>query len=278
MGMLKVLNPTTPGQRGAVLFKRDVDKVEPKKSLTVGKKSISGRDSRGRITVRFRGGAAKRKYRIIGFKKKFFDQPGVVQSIEYDPNRTANIALIEYKDGSNEYSISHSEMKKGDIIVSSKSSCEIANGNTMPLSVIPIGSSIYNVEINPMQGAKMIRSAGACGTIIGKENGMVMVRLPSREVRRFNENCLATVGIVSNVLHKNRMIGKAGRSRMMGRRPHVRGVAMNPVDHPHGGGEGKTSGGRHPVSPWGLSAKGKKTRKNKRTEFLIFSKRSKVKR
>ena len=276
MSKLITYSPTTPSRRNTVRFKADLDDVKPFKALTVGKKSTGGRDNKGRITSRHRGGGAKRKYRIINFQKKtaLFDMPATVMSVEYDPNRTANIALIKYENGMHEYTIAPEGMKSGHVIVSGKEA-DVVVGNTMPLNVIPIGTSVFNIELKPGGGAVMVRSAGCVATLVGKEDGKAIVRLPSGETRIVNAKCLATIGAVSNALKKNEKLGKAGTSRHMGRRPHVRGVAMNPVDHPHGGGEGKTSGGRHPVSPWGQKAKGLKTRNNKRTDIFILSKKAK---
>lgn len=276
MESLKSFRPVTASLRNTILLDRGVGSVKPLKALTVGKKSTGGRDNCGHITSRHRGGGVKRKYRIVSFKKSIFDQVAVVQSIQYDPNRTANIALLKYEDGSFEYSIAVSGLKAGDKVINS-SKADILLGNTLPLSEIPIGTVVSSVELMPGGGAKMARAAGTSVVIVGKEDGMVTLKMPSTEIRKVSADCLATVGVTSNLLRKNMMIGKAGRNRRLGKRPHVRGVAMNPVDHPLGGGEGKSSGGRHPVSPWGKSAKGKKTRNNKRTDCFIVASRKRKK-
>ncbi len=276
MDSLKSFKPVTASLRNTILLNRGVDAVEPYKLLTVGKKSTGGRDSYGHITSRHKGGGAKRKYRIIAFKKTKIDMNATIQSIEYDPNRTANIALLKYDDNSFEYSIAISGMKSGDKVITSDKA-DILPGNTLHLSVIQIGTIVSSVEMVPGGGAKIARSAGTSVVVVGKEYGMVMLKMPSGEIRKVPENCLATIGVTSNILLKNVKIGKAGRNRHLGIRPTVRGVAMNPVDHPLGGGEGKTSGGRHPVSPWGKSAKGKKTRNNKRSNRFIVTDRRKKK-
>ena len=276
MESLKSFRPVTASLRNTILLDRGVDDVQPFKALTVGKKSTGGRDGYGHITSRRRGGGAKRKYRIISFKKTKFDNNAVIQSIEYDPNRSANIALLKYEDGSHEYSIAISGMVAGDTVITS-AKADVLPGNTLPLSVIPIGTVVSSVELVPGGGSKIARAAGTSVVVVGKEDGMVMLKMPSNEIRKVPDGCLATIGITSNMLRKNVKIGKAGRNRHLGIRPSVRGVAMNPVDHPLGGGEGKTSGGRHPVSPWGKSAKGKKTRNNKRTDSFIVTDRRKRK-
>ena len=277
MESLKTFKPVTASLRNTILLNRGVDKVKPLKALTVGKKSTGGRDSFGHISCRHKGGGVKRKYRIIAFKKTIFDQVATVKSIEYDPNRTANIALLQYENGVFEYSVAVSGLKSGDKVVNS-GKADILNGNTLPLSEIPIGTVVSSVELVPGGGAKIARAAGTSVVVVGKENGLILLKMPSGETRKVMSNCLATIGVTSNLLRKNIMFGKAGRNRMLGKRPTVRGVAMNPVDHPLGGGEGKTSGGRNPVSPWGKPTKGKKTRSNKRTDcFIVVSRKGKKK-
>ncbi len=276
MESLKSFRPITPSLRNTILLNRGVDKVKSLKALTVGKHSTGGRDNCGHITSRFRGGGVKRKYRIISFKKTVFDEEATVQSIEYDPNRTANIALLKYESGKLEYTIAVSGLKSGDKIINSPKA-DILLGNTLPLSEIPIGTIVSGVELIPGGGSKIARAAGSNVTLVGKEGGVAMLKMPSNEIRKVSAKCLATIGVTSNLLRKNTMVGKAGRNRMLGRKPHVRGVAMNPVDHPLGGGEGKSSGGRHPVSPWGKPAKGKKTRNNKRTDCFIITRKKRKK-
>ena len=278
-GRLIKYKPTTPTRRHTVLYKPDVDKVKPYKPLLSPLKSTGGRSGNGRITVRFRGGGHKRKYRKINFKKNrsLFGLSATVLSIEYDPNRTASIALIEYENGIKEYMIAPEGLKKGEVVITSDLHIDSKIGNTMPAKFVPIGTLVHCLEMKPMGGAIMARSAGAHATINGKEGGKVNITLSSKEKRLISGDCLVTVGIVSNPLLKNQKLGKAGASRWRGRRPHQRGVSMNPVDHPLGGGEGKTSGGRHPVSPWGQSAKGLKTRRNKRSGCFIIARRHKKK-
>jgi len=272
---LKNLKPTTPGQRGTVLVsKSHLWKGNPYKSLVVPRKSTGGRNNQGRITSRRMGGGAKRKYRIIDFKRSKFDVYAEVVRKEYDPNRSAFISLIKYDDGEFSYIISPQKINIGDKIISS-ASAEIKEGNCIPLKNIPVGTNIHNIEIKPGAGGQLARSAGTSAQIISKEDLYVQLRLISGEIRLVNKNCLATIGVVSNSDQKNVKLGKAGRKRYLGFRPKVRGVVMNPVDHPHGGGEGRTSGGRHPVTPWGKSTKGKKTRTNKKTNVFILKKRKK---
>jgi len=270
---LKTFNPITPSLRGTVLVQTVTHKGPPFKSLTVGKSSTGGRGRDGRISVRHRGGGHKRKYRMINFTKTIFDESARVVRLEYDPNRTAVIALIKYDSGKHEYMIATDSMSPGQSVLCS-SGADIISGNTIPLSNIPIGTSVHNVELKPGGGAQLARSAGCSVVLMGKECGNALLKMPSGEIRTVNATCLATIGVVSNALHRNVKIGKAGRNRWLGKRPTVRGVAMNPVDHPLGGGEGKTSGGRHPVSPWGQNAKGLKTRNNKRTDRFIISRKS----
>jgi len=269
---LKTFKPVTPSLRGTVLIDRsELWKGKPVKTLTVGKSKTAGRNNQGRITSWHRGGGHKQKYRIIDFKRNKLDIEATVERIEYDPNRTAFIALIKYTDGELSYIIAPQKLAIGDKVVSSPSA-DIKPGNALPLKNIPIGSIIHNVEMKPGKGAQLARSAGAYIQLVGKDVGKAQLRLRSGEVRMVSIDCIAVIGVVSNPDQKNVQIGKAGRNRWLGRRPVVRGVAMNPVDHPHGGGEGRTSGGRHPCTPWGKSTKGKKTRRNKSTsKFIIRS-------
>ncbi|MCS7281353.1 MAG: 50S ribosomal protein L2 [Desulfobacterota bacterium] len=269
---IRQYKPTSPGRRFmSVLTFEEITKKEPEKSLTVPLKKTGGRNNLGRITTRHIGGGHKRKYRIIDFKRDKFDIPGKVFSIEYDPNRSANIALIHYLDGEKRYILAPLGLKVGDTIISSKKpDVEIKEGNCMPLRYIPVGTMIHNIELKPGKGGQIARSAGAYGQILAKEGNYAQVRLPSGGIRLIHLNCMATIGQVGNLDHENVTIGKAGRSRWLGIRPTVRGTAMNPVDHPHGGGEGRSKGGRHPCSPWGQLAKGLKTRRNKRTDKFII--------
>jgi large subunit ribosomal protein L2 len=269
---LKTFKPVTPSLRGTVSIDRsELWKGKPVKTLTVGKSKTGGRNNQGRITSWHRGGGHKQKYRIIDFKRNKFDVIATVERIEYDPNRTAFIALIRYTDGELSYIIAPQKLAIGDQVVSSLTA-DIKPGNAMPLKNIPIGAIIHNVEMKPGKGAQLARSAGGYIQLVGKDVGKAQLRLRSGEVRIVSIDCMATIGVVSNPDQKNIQIGKAGRNRWLGRRPVVRGVAMNPIDHPHGGGEGRTSGGRHPCTPWGKSTKGKKTRKNKSTsKFIIRS-------
>ena len=259
---LRKLKPTTPATRYySISSFEEITKSTPEKSLTTSLKKSGGRNNLGRITTRFRGGGHKRKYRIVDFKRTSAEEAKVV-SIEYDPNRTSRIALIQYPDGGKAYIIAPEGLKVGELIQSSNDA-EIKTGNTMQLSAIPVGTFIHNVELKPGKGGQIVRSAGTSAQIVAKDEKYCQVKLPSGEVRMIKAECKATIGVVGNIDHENISWGKAGRTRWRGRRPHVRGVAMNPVDHPMGGGEGKTSGGGHPVSPWGLPAKGYKTRKKK---------------
>ncbi|MFN1836343.1 50S ribosomal protein L2 [Balneola sp. MJW-20] len=272
----KKLKPTTPGTRHRIapVFD-DITVSRPVKSLTLGKGQSGGRNGHGRITSRHRGGGHKRKYRIIDFKRNKFDIPAKVQTIEYDPNRTARIALVAYADGERRYIIAPNGLKVGDTIISGENVTPDL-GNTLPLMKMPPGTFIHNIELEPGRGAKLCRSAGTEAQLLGKQDRYVSVKLPSGEVRMILGNCLATVGSTSNPDHMNTTIGKAGRSRWLGRRPQTRGVAMNPVDHPMGGGEGKSSGG-HPRSPWGQAAKGKKTRNRRKlsSKYIIRRRKSK---
>jgi large subunit ribosomal protein L2 len=269
---LKTFKPTTPSLRNTVIVDRsDLWKGKPVKTLTVGKSSTGGRNNQGRITSWHRGGGHKQKYRLVDFKRNRFDIEAVVERIEYDPNRTAFIALIRYTDGELSYIIAPQKLAVGDKVMAGEN-VDIKPGNALPLKSIPIGTIIHNVEMKPKKGGQLARSAGTYVQLVGKDVGNAQLRLRSGELRVVSVDCLATVGVVSNADQKNIKIGKAGRARWLGRRPIVRGVAMNPIDHPHGGGEGRTSGGRHPVTPWGKKTKGKKTRKNKFTsKFIIRS-------
>jgi large subunit ribosomal protein L2 len=270
---LKVYKPTTPSMRGTVgVDYRHLDRVEPLKSALKPQKRTGGRNAKGRITVRHRGGGAKQHYREIDFRRNDLDIWGRVEYVEYDPNRTAFIARILYTNGRRNYILCPDGLKKGDKIISSMQG-DIKPGYALPLKSVPDGTMVHNVEMRPGKGGQMARAAGAFCQLAGKSNGYAQLKMPSGELRKVSENCRATVGVVSNLDHKNRKLGKAGRKRWLGIRPTVRGVAMNPVDHPHGGGEGKTSGGRHPVSPWALPTKGYKTRKNKRTDSMIIKRR-----
>ena len=274
---LKTFKPYTKSTRGTVIVsKENLWKGKPIKSLTVGKKSSSGRNNLGRITSRRRGSGHKQKYREVDFYRNKHDMEAVVERIEYDPNRTSHIMLVKYEDGKQSYLLHPQNVKIGDKIVSGNKK-EIKVGNCMPLQDIPAGTAIHNVEMMPGGGAKMARSAGSFVQITGSDNEYSILKLASGEVRKVSNKAKATIGVLSNPDQKNIKIGKAGRSRWLGIRPSVRGVVMNPVDHPHGGGEGRTSGGRNPVSPWGQSAKGLKTRNNKSTDKYIISRRKKRK-
>ncbi len=275
---IRKLKPDTPSRRYMSVSTFDeITKKSPERSLTRPLKKTGGRNNLGRITSRRRGGGHKRRYRLIDFKRNKFNMTGEVIAIEYDPNRSSRIALIQYKDNEKRYIIAPDGLKVKDSIISSKDSkVEFKTGNALLLKDIPDGMLVHNIELKPGKGAQMARSAGTYARIMAKENKMVSLKLPSSEIRMVSEDCLATLGTVGNKSHENIKIGKAGRSRWLGKRPKVRGVVMNPVDHPHGGGEGKTSGGRHPVSPWGTPAKGYKTRKkNKLSNKYIVSRRKK---
>jgi large subunit ribosomal protein L2 len=270
---LKQFNPTSPGRRQLVLVdKSELHKGRPEKSLVQGLTKSGGRGGNGRIAVRFRGGGAKRLYRIVDFKRRKFDVPATVERLEYDPNRSAFIALVKYADGELSYILAPQRLKTGDQVIAAEKA-DVKPGNAMPLRGMPIGTIIHNVEMKPGKGGQIARSAGAYAQLVGRDAGYAQIRLNSGELRMVMDSCIATVGAVSNPDHMNENLGKAGRSRHMGRRPHVRGVAMNPIDHPHGGGEGRTSGGRHPVTPWGKPTKGRKTRKNKATDKFIIRSR-----
>jgi len=267
--------PTSAGRRFmSVSSFEEITKKEPEKSLVVPGRKKGGRNNGGRITSRHIGGGHKQKYRMIDFKRGKLDVPGRVAAIEYDPNRSANIALIHYADGEKRYILSPAKLQVGDTIVASeKADTEIKEGNSLPLKLIPLGTFVHNVEMKPGKGGQMARSAGNYAQVVAKEGGYGHLRLPSGEVKLINLVCTATIGQVGNIEHENVDWGKAGRARWRGKRPKVRGTAMNPVDHPLGGGEGRTKGGRHPCSPWGQLAKGLKTRKNKRTDRFIVKKR-----
>ncbi len=272
---IKKLKPVTPGSRFRTNYGfEEITKSTPEKTLTTAVKKSGGRNNLGRVTARHRGGGHKKRYRIIDFKRDKHGIPAKVYSIEYDPNRSARIALLHYADGEKRYIIAPNGLKVGTKIVSGSGS-EVSVGNSLPLNEIPLGSVVHNVELKPGKGGQLGRSAGSAIQLMAKENGMAQLKMPSGEVRLVRLNCMATYGEVGNAEHENISLGKAGRTRWMGRRPYVRGVAMNPVDHPMGGGEGKTSGGGHPVSPWGQKAKGLKTRKSKKESNRYIIKRRK---
>jgi large subunit ribosomal protein L2 len=275
---LKTFNPTTPGQRQLVLVDRSsLYKGKPLKALTEGKHSSGGRNVTGRITVRFRGGGHKQSYRIVDFKRTKADMKAVVERLEYDPNRTAFIALIKYEDGTLNYILAPQRLAVGDSVVSGEY-VDVKPGNAMPLGNMPVGTIVHNVELKIGKGGQIARSAGTYAQVVGRDQDYVIVRMNSGEQRLVHGRCMGSVGAVSNPDNMNTSIGKAGRKRWMGRKPHNRGVVMNPIDHPHGGGEGRTSGGRHPVTPWGVPTKGKKTRKNKSsTKFIVTSRHARKK-
>ena len=267
---LKHFNPTSPSRRQLVLVdKSELHKGRPEKSLVEGLTKSGGRGGGGRIAVRFRGGGAKRLYRMIDFKRRKYGVAAKVERLEYDPNRSAFIALIKYADGELSYILAPQRLKVGDEVIADEK-VDVKPGNASPLRSLPIGTIIHNVELKPAKGGQMARSAGAYAQLVGRDAGYAQIRLGSGELRMVQDTCMATVGAVSNPDHMNENLGKAGRVRHMGFRPHVRGVSMNPVDHPHGGGEGRTSGGRHPVTPWGKPTKGAKTRSNKATDKYII--------
>jgi large subunit ribosomal protein L2 len=273
MATLKKFRPITPSQREMVIVSGDITRgAQPEKSLLTNKKKTAGRNSQGRITTRHIGGGAKQKYRIIDFKRAKLDIPATVRQIEHDPNRTCNIALVVYADGEKAYIIAPVGLKVGDVVISSDNA-DIKAGNSKLLQDIPVGTLVHNVELNPKRGGQLARSAGSYAQLMAKEGEFALLRLPSGELRKVPANCRATIGQVGKIEHELENIGKAGKNRHRGIRPAVRGVVMNPVDHPHGGGEGRTSGGRHPVSPWGLPTRGYKTRKNKRTNKFIVKRR-----
>jgi len=270
---IKTYRPTTPTRRFQSIVSREgITKDRPEKSLTKGKQRRGGRNNTGRITIRFRGGGAKKAYRVIDFKRDKTGVPAKVAAIEYDPNRSARIALLHYADGEKRYILAPVGLEVGQT-VSSGPEADILVGNAMPLENMPAGTLIHNIELRPGKGGQMVRSAGGQAQLVSREGRYALVKLPSGEVRKVLSKCMATIGQVGNVEHENASAGKAGRSRWLGRRPHNRGVSMNPVDHPHGGGEGKASGGRHPVTPWGQPTRGFRTRNNKRTDKFIVTRK-----
>ncbi|ASG20983.1 MULTISPECIES: 50S ribosomal protein L2 [Nitrospirillum] len=270
---LKTYRPITPSLRQLVLVDRsELYKGKPVKRLTEGLSGTGGRNNTGRITARRMGGGHKRRYRLVDFKRNKFDVPATVERLEYDPNRTAFIALIRYQDGDLAYILAPQRLKAGDVVVAGEK-VDVKPGNAMPLKNIPVGTIVHNVELRAGKGGQIARSAGTFLQLVGRDQGYAQLKLPSGELRMVRGECMATIGAVSNPDQSNTVIGKAGRNRWLGRRPSVRGVAMNPIDHPHGGGEGRTSGGRHPVTPWGKPTKGKKTRSNKKTDGLIIRRR-----
>src|SRR5262249_1597247 len=274
---LRTFKPTTPGQRQLVIVDRsELHKGGPVKTLTEGLRSKGGRNNYGRITVRWRGGGHKRAYPVIDFRRRKFDVMATVERLEYDPNRTAFIALIRYDDGEQAYILAPQRLQPGDKVVAGERA-DIKPGNAMPLKSIPVGTIVHNVELKPEKGGQLARAAGTYVQLVGRDADFALLRLGSGEVRKVSSECMATIGAVSNPDQQNVSIGKAGRSRWMGIRPCVRGVAMNPIDHPHGGGEGRTSGGPHPVTPWGKPTKGKKTRHNKKTDGMILRRRQAAK-
>lgn len=273
---LKQYKPTTPGQRGLVLVDRsELWKGAPVKKLTEGLRKTGGRNAHGRITTRHIGGGHKRRYRLVDFARRKFDVAAVVERIEYDPNRTAFIALIKYEDGEQSYILAPQRLAVGDKVISGEK-VDIKPGNALPLKNIPVGTIVHNVELKAGKGGQMARSGGTYIQIVGRDGPYAIVKLSSAELRKIRSECMATVGAVSNPDQKNINLGKAGRNRWLGTRPSVRGVAMNPIDHPHGGGEGRTSGGRHPVTPWGIPTKGKKTRNRKKASASLIIRRRKA--
>ncbi len=274
---LKNFNPVTASLRGTILVDRgELWKGKPVKALTRGKTGTGGRNNHGHITSRFRGGGHKQTYRLVDFRRRKFDVPAVVERLEYDPNRSAFLALIKYQDGELAYILAPQRLRVGDGVISG-ARVDIKPGNAMPMAAIPVGTIIHNIEMKPGAGGKIARAAGTFAQLVGKDSGYAQIKLMSGELRMVRAECMASIGAVSNPDNANTHIGKAGRQRWLGRRPHNRGVVMNPVDHPHGGGEGRTSGGRHPVTPWGKPTKGYKTRVNKRTDKLIIRRRNKGK-
>tara|TARA_R110002124_G_scaffold287365_1_gene474320 strand:- start:246681 stop:247508 length:828 start_codon:yes stop_codon:yes gene_type:complete len=272
---LKKFNPTTPSQRQLVMVDRShLHKGAPEKTLTEGLKKTGGRNNYGRITTRHIGGGHKRRYRLVDFKRVKWDMEATVLRLEYDPNRTPYIALIQYSDGEKSYILAPQRLAVGDKVIAGNK-VDIKPGNAMPLKNMPVGTIIHNIELKPGKGGQMSRAAGTYAQLVGRDQGYAQIKLTSGELRVVRGECMATVGAVSNPEHLNENLGKAGRNRWLGRRPTVRGVVMNPVDHPHGGGEGRTSGGRHPVTPWGKPTKGAKTRKNKSTDKFIIRRRNK---
>jgi len=274
---LKSFKPVTPGQRGLILVDRSgLHKGKPVKALTEGLTRKGGRNNTGRVTVRWIGGGHKRAYRLIDFKRRKWDVEATVERLEYDPNRSAFIALVRYEDGELSYILAPQRLSVGDKIVAGEK-VDVKPGNAMPLANMPVGTIVHNVELKPGKGGQLARSAGTYAQLVGRDEGYAVLRLASGEQRKVHGSCMGSIGAVSNPDHQNIVIAKAGRARWLGKRPSVRGVAMNPVDHPHGGGEGRTSGGRHPVTPWGKPTKGKKTRRNKATNKFIVRSRHKRK-
>ena len=274
---LRQFNPVTSSLRGTVLINRaELWKGKPVKTLTEGKIGTGGRNNHGHITSRFRGGGHKQAYRYVDFKRRRFDVPATVERLEYDPNRSAFIALVKYQDGELSYILAPQRLRVGDTVVSGRRA-DIKPGNAMPLAAIPVGTIVHNIEMKPGAGGKIARAAGTYAQLVGKDAGWAQVKLASGELRIVRAECMASIGAVSNPDNMNQKIGKAGRTRWMGKRPHNRGVVMNPVDHPLGGGEGRSSGGRHPVTPWGQPTKGYRTRRNKRTDKMIIRRRNKGK-
>src|SRR5713226_2687709 len=272
---IKTYRPTTPTRRfQTVVSREDITKERPEKSLVGPKSRTGGRYSIGHVTSRFIGGGHKQAYRLIDFKRDKHGIPATVASIEYDPNRSARIALLHYKDGEKRYILQPDGLKIGQTVASGPAA-DILVGNALPLKNIPAGTVVHNIELRPGKGGQMARSAGSQAQLVSREGGVALLKLPSGEVRRVQDDCMATIGQVGNVDHENVALGKAGRKRWLGKMPHNRGVSMNPVDHPHGGGEGKTSGGRNPVTPWGQPTRGYKTRNNKRTDKFIVSRKAK---
>lgn len=272
---IKKYKPTTPGHRGMTGYTFDeITTDKPYKKLLVNLKKSGGRNNEGRITIRFRGGGHKRKYRIIDFKRNKLDVSGVLETIEYDPNRTTRIALVKYEDGERRYILAPHTLKVGDTIISTNGEADITVGNALLLKNIPVGTVIHNVEFQKGRGGQIARSAGGYATLMAKEGKYALIKMPSGELRKIHIECRATIGQLGNMERSNIKVGKAGRSRWLGKRPHVRGTVMNPIDHPHGGGEGKTKGGRIPVTPWGKPTKGYRTRNNKRTQKFIVKRRS----
>jgi large subunit ribosomal protein L2 len=272
---IKTYRPTSPAIRFRTTLKNDeLSKERPLKRLTAYKQRISGRNNKGRLTIRHRGGGHRKLYRTVDFRREKLEIPAKVVSLEYDPNRSARIALLSYADGEKRYILAPNGLAVGATVVAS-SSADILIGNALPLKYIPLGTMIHNIEIKKGKGGQLARAAGMAAQLLAKEGGYAQIKFPSGETRMVHQDCFATIGQVGNLDHENVSIGKAGRSRWLGKRPTVRGVVMNPIDHPHGGGEGKTSGGRNPVSPWGLPTKGYKTRNNKRTQRFIIKRRDK---
>jgi large subunit ribosomal protein L2 len=270
---IRKFNPTSPGRRfKTALTFEEITKAQPEKALTEPKKRTGGRNNKGHITIWWRGGGHKKRYRVVDFRRDKVGIPAKVAAVEYDPNRSARLALLHYTDGEKRYILWPDGLAVGTTIVSGENA-DILPGNCLPLRAIPAGTTLHNIELRPGKGGQIVRSAGGSAQLVAKEGDYAQVKLPSGEVRRILVECRATVGQVGNIDHKNVSYGKAGRKRWLGRKPHNRGVVMNPVDHPHGGGEGKTSGGRHPVTPWGKPTKGAKTRRNKRTQQFIVKRR-----